>query len=264
MSNIGYIRVSTSEQNTSRQLENVLLDKVFSEKVSSSKTERPELNACLNYLREGDTLHIHSIDRLARNLIELQSIVKTLTQRGIRVHFHAENMIFSGESSPMQELLFQILGAFAQFERNLIKERQREGIEKAKKEGRYNGRPRKISIDDKNAILKQLSEGIPPSVIAKEYAVSVSSIHKLKKIPQRKENISMQEQTNTTNSLITQSELNDILFEQLEKLSVSNISAADLELEASNTDTLEKFATKTLRKHEKELQKLISKKNKRR
>ena len=168
MANVGYIRVSSVEQNLARQLENVRLDKIFEEKASAA-AQRPALAECMAYLREGDTLYVHSIDRLARSL------------KGVTVHFHSENMIFGdGKAFPMQELLFQILGAFAQFERSIIKERQAEGIAKAKKEGRHLGRPRKISLADKQVILTQLAEGRAPAAIAAEYGVSVSSVYKLR------------------------------------------------------------------------------------
>ncbi len=183
MANIGYIRVSTESQNTARQLENVALDKVFEDKISSSKPNRPALADCLSYLREGDTLHVHSIDRLARNLVELQSMVQELTQKGVTVCFHSENLTFGGnpESNKlmaMQELLFQILGAFAQFERNLIRERQQEGIERAKKEGRHLGRPRKLSPKDKEEIRKQHKEGVSPAKLATDFSVNVSTVYK--------------------------------------------------------------------------------------
>lgn len=117
MANIGYIRVSTNGQNLSRKLEKVQLDKIFEEKISASATHRPALVECINYLREEDTLHVHSIDRLARNLVELQSLVETLNKKDVTIHFYTENMIFgntaTGKPAPMQELLFQILGAFS-------------------------------------------------------------------------------------------------------------------------------------------------------
>ena len=179
MSDIGYIRISTSEQNLSRQLESVKLDKIFEEKISSTAITRPVLIECINYLREGDTLHVHCIDRLARNLGDLQNIVSSLNEKGVIVHFHTENMTFTSNASPLQGLLFQTLEAFTQFEKNLIRERQQEGIERAKKEGRHLGRPRKISLEDKKDILIKLKEGKSPAVIAEEYGVSVSSVYKL-------------------------------------------------------------------------------------
>lgn len=179
MASIGYIRVSTADQETGRQLDNIVLDKVFEEKISSAAPNRPILAECLNYLREGDIFYVHSIDRLARNLIELQSIVSSLVDKGVEVRFYTENLTFSKGSSPMQELMLQVLGAFAQFERKLIKERQLEGISNAKRQGRYLGRPKKISDEDKKVIIEMHQNGCTPSFIAQKFDVCVSSVYKL-------------------------------------------------------------------------------------
>lgn len=179
MASIGYIRVSTVEQETGRQLDTIVLDKVFEEKISSAAPNRPILAECLNYLREGDIFYVHSIDRLARNLIELQSIVSSLVDKGVEVRFYTENLTFSKGSSPMQELMLQVLGAFAQFERKLIRERQLEGINNAKRQGRYLGRPKKISDEDKKLIIQMHSDGCTPNLIAQKFDVSVYSIYKL-------------------------------------------------------------------------------------
>lgn len=179
MASIGYIRVSTVEQETGRQLDNIVLDKVFEEKISSAVPQRPILAECLNYLREGDVFWVHSIDRLARNLIELQSIVSSLVDKGVEVRFYTENLTFSKGSSPMQELMLQILGAFAQFERKLIRERQQEGINNAKRQGKYLGRPKKLSDEDKKLIIEMHKDGCTPSSIAEKFDVSTSSVYKL-------------------------------------------------------------------------------------
>lgn len=148
--NVGYIRVSSIGQNTDRQMsafDNSLdLDKVFTEKISGATTDRPELKACLEYLRENDTLFIHSMDRLARNLIDLQSIVKNLTGRGACIKFMKEQLTFeqNGNNS-MNTLLLQVMGAFAEFERRLIKERQIEGIAAAQAKGVKFGRKAKLT-----------------------------------------------------------------------------------------------------------------------
>ncbi len=178
MANVGYIRVSTADQNPMRQLENVKLDKVFSDKVSGVE-KRKGLTACLQYLREGDMLHVHSIDRLARSFIELNNIVNELTERGIVIRFHTEGIIFdSNSNAPIQMLLFQVLGAFSQFERACIRERQREGIALAKAKGKQLGRPK---IIDKDKILERLKKGDCPSDIAQDFKISTSSIYKLRK-----------------------------------------------------------------------------------
>ena len=180
MAHVGYIRVSSIDQNPDRQLEGVPLDKSFEDKASGSSRIRRGLAACLAYLREGDVLHVHSIDRLARNLKDLQELVTDMTHRGIEVRFHKENLVFNGQDSPMQTLLFQIMGAFAQFERACIRERQLEGIAQAKLKGKHLGRPRKLGKDDRNVILQRLCNGDLPSEIAQEYRVSLSSIYRVR------------------------------------------------------------------------------------
>ena len=141
---VGYIRVSTSDQNTSRQLDGIQLDKVFIDKLSGKDTNRPQLQAALNHLREGDIFYCHSFDRLARNLNDLNKMVTDLVKKQITVKFHMESLVFEpmvgGGLSPYNELLMQLLGAVAQFERANMLERQREGIIKAKQAGKYKGR----------------------------------------------------------------------------------------------------------------------------
>ena len=130
---IGYVRVSTVEQNTARQLDGVELDKIFEDKCSGKNTDRPALKACLEYVREGDTLHVHEISRLARNMADLNRLVDELTAKGVAVKFHKEGLEFNASKATdaMMKLLFQVMGAFAEFERNMIRERQAEGIAKA-------------------------------------------------------------------------------------------------------------------------------------
>ena len=129
---IGYIRVSSFDQNPERQLEQVQVDKVFTDKASGKDTQRPELDTLLSFVREGDTVVVHSMDRLARNLDDLRRLVQKLTKRGVRIEFVKESLTFTGEDSPMANLMLSVMGAFAEFERALIRERQREGIALAK------------------------------------------------------------------------------------------------------------------------------------
>lgn len=105
---VGYIRVSSSEQNTERQLDGIHLDKTFIEKASGGSRERPQLLAMLEYLRDGDTVHVHSIDRLARNTNDLNDIVNSLNDRGITIIFHKENLTFSHDvaQSAINKLMF--------------------------------------------------------------------------------------------------------------------------------------------------------------
>ena len=127
--NIGYIRVSTIEQNLERQLEGIKLDRSFTDKVSGKSVDRPALQEMLAYVRDGDTVIVHSMDRLARNVDDLRQIVKGLTAKQVKVKFIKEYLEFTGEDSPMSNLLLSVMGAFAEFKRTLIKERQMEGIE---------------------------------------------------------------------------------------------------------------------------------------
>lgn len=142
---IGYVRVSTLDQSTGRQLEGVAVDRIFEDKASGKDVQRPQLQEALRYLREGDTLVCHSMDRLARNLDDLRGIVKELTGSGVAVQFVKEQQTFSGEDSPMATLMLSLMGAFAEFERALIRERQREGIAIAKERGVYTGGKKRLT-----------------------------------------------------------------------------------------------------------------------
>jgi DNA invertase Pin-like site-specific DNA recombinase len=174
---IGYVRVSSVDQNPDRQLEDVQLDRVFIDKVSGKSKDRPALSECLKFIRSGDTLIIHSMDRLARNLDDLKSMVNTLTADGIKIEFIKEALIFTGDDSPISKLLLNMMGAFAEFERSLILERQREGIELAKKRGVYKGRKRSLNSEQISKI-KELDEtGVAKSKIAREFNVSRQTIY---------------------------------------------------------------------------------------
>lgn len=175
---VGYIRVSSAEQNTARQLDGVALDKVFEDKASGKSTDRPQLKLALEYVREGDTLHVHSMDRLARNLDDLRKIVKDLNGRGVVVQFHKESLIFTGEDSPMANLLLSLLGAVAEFERSLINERQREGIEQAKKRGVYTGR--KPALDDAQVaeLKRRANAGENKAALAREFEIGRKTLYR--------------------------------------------------------------------------------------
>lgn len=179
--NIGYIRVSSGSQNSERQLADIELDAPpFTDKASGKNTDRPELEKCLKHLRSGDTLHVHSIDRLARNLKDLQTIVDELKSKGVSVQFHKERLIFDASASnPMQELMFQMLGAFAQFERTLIKERQREGIQAAKARGQKLGAPTKLTPVQVIELKVRVSVGEDKTKIAKDFGISRPTLYKI-------------------------------------------------------------------------------------
>src|SRR3954470_12698552 len=134
---IGYIRVSTIDQHVERQLDGIALDRTFIDKASGKDTKRPQLDLMMSDARDGDTVIVHSMDRLARNLDDLRRIVHTLTGKGVKVEFVKEHLSFTGKDSPMASLLLSVMGAFAEFERALIHERQREGIALAKQRGAY-------------------------------------------------------------------------------------------------------------------------------
>src|SRR5258708_1666995 len=137
---IGYRRVSTLDQHPERQLEGIDVAKIFTDQATGRDTKRPQLEALMSFVREGDTVVVHSMDRLARNLDDLRRIVQTLTGRGVRIEFVKEHLSFTGEDSPMANLMLSVMGAFAEFERALIHERQREGLALAKHPAASRGR----------------------------------------------------------------------------------------------------------------------------
>lgn len=178
--NVGYIRVSSSSQNTERQLSGVDLDRVFTDKASGKDTQRPELANCLRHVREGDTLHVHSIDRLARNLKDLQNIIEDLISDGVTVKFYKENLVFEATTAnPMQTLMLQMLGAFAQFERSLIRERQREGIEAARAKGKRLGAPTKTTAKQAAEIKARIDQGHEKAKVARDYGISRTTLYKV-------------------------------------------------------------------------------------
>lgn len=175
---IGYVRVSSEDQSVERQLNGLHLDRVFIDKVSGKDTNRPELKLLLSFAREGDTVVIHSMDRLARNLDNLRSLVKELTTKGVQVKFIKEGLTFSGDDSPIAQLLLSVMGAFAEFERSLIKERQREGIELAKKRGAYRGRKKSLDTQEIENIKRLVAEGKNKSHLAKQFGISRETLYR--------------------------------------------------------------------------------------
>lgn len=139
---MGYMRVSTLDQNKKRQLESQVLDRLHGQGLRQGHTTRPELTELLRFARDGDTLVVHSMDRFARNLDDLRALVQGLTRKGVRVEFVRESLVFTGEDSPMANLMLSVMGAFAEFERSLIRERQREDIALAKQRAPTRGEER--------------------------------------------------------------------------------------------------------------------------
>jgi Site-specific recombinases, DNA invertase Pin homologs len=174
---IGYVRVSSFDQNPERQLEHIQVDKVFSDKASGKDTQRPELERLLAFVREGDTVVVHSMDRLARNLDDLRRLVQRLTQRGVRIEFVKEHLTFTGEDSPMANLMLSVMGAFAEFERALIRERQREGIALAKQRGAYRGRKKALAPEQVAQLRRRAAAGEKKAQLAREFGISRETVY---------------------------------------------------------------------------------------
>lgn len=200
---IAYKRVSSLDQNTARQLEGVQVDKVFEDHCSGKDTNRPNLALCLDFLREGDTLIVHSMDRLARNLQDLLRMVEDLTKRGIVVEFVKEHLAFTGDDTPMSKMLLAIMGAVAEFERSMIRERQKEGTDLAKLciycgmsraahqagaqetsghkfKNKYSGRKRALAaaqVDELQQRVRNKQEGETVRSIAREYGFTTQTLY---------------------------------------------------------------------------------------
>lgn len=174
---LGYVRVSTLDQKADRQLEGVQVDRLFTDKASGKDIQRPQLEALLAFAREGDTVVIHSMDRLARNLDDLRRVVKILTGRGVRIEFVKESLSFTGDDSPMANLLLNVMGSFAEFERALIRERQREGIALARARGVYRGGKLKLNINQLAELNERVQKGVPKAKIARDFGVTRQTLY---------------------------------------------------------------------------------------
>lgn len=180
--NIAYRRVSTLEQNTDRQLSDlaVAFDKEFEDKASGKDTNRPQLQALLSVLRKGDTVYVHSMDRLGRDMTDLRNLIREITDKGADLVLYKENITCKPEGqSPMSDLILNIFASVAEFERKMIKERIREGIAKAKAEGKYKGRT--ADMRKKAEMRRRIEDGQKPSQIAEELGVSERTVYRLKK-----------------------------------------------------------------------------------
>lgn len=178
-SSIGYVRVSSVEQNEARQLEGVTVDKTFTDKASGGTLDRPALSDLLEWVREGDVVNVHSMDRLARNLQDLRKTVQAINAKGATVKFVKEGLEFSANSStPMAELMLNLLGAVAEFERSLIRERQREGIELAKQRGVYTGRKKALTKAQAAEIRTRAEGGESKAALAREFGVTRATLYK--------------------------------------------------------------------------------------
>lgn len=177
---VGYVRVSSVEQNTGRQLEGIEIDRLFIDKASGKNTDRPKFQEMLNYVREGDMVVVHSMDRFARSLKDLVEEVDKLVKRGIAIQFMKEKITFTAQATPMDNLMLQLMGAFAQFEREIILERQKEGIKLAAAQGKYKGRVHKLKPDQANALRQAWVEGKYTSKVAlgKAFGISRQAVYR--------------------------------------------------------------------------------------
>ncbi|UAK37186.1 recombinase family protein [Gordonia bronchialis] len=177
---VGYVRVSTTEQNEVRQLDGVGLDKVFTDKASGRTRDRPKLDEMIAYVRRGDTVFVHSLDRLARNVVDLQGIIAELNAKGVRVEVTTQGLVFTGDDNPMTKLLLQMLGAVAEFELSTIRERQAEGIAKAKAAGKYRGRKAALTAEQAAEIARRHAGGAGEGItaLATEFGVARQTIYR--------------------------------------------------------------------------------------
>lgn len=178
---IGYARVSSKDQNLDRQLAALKKEKVFrifTDTVSGSSTQRPGLDGALNYVRAGDQLIVVSMDRLARSLIDLHRLVDELTERGVSVKFLKEGQTYSLNSTPIAKLMLGLLGSVAEFERSIIRERQAEGIAKAKARGVYKGRAKVLNEEQIMQAREWVGAGIPKAEVARRFGIGRTTLYK--------------------------------------------------------------------------------------
>lgn len=175
---VGYLRVSTLDQNPGRQLDGIRLDKTYTDKASGKdQKNRPDLEQLIEFVRDGDTVLVHSMDRLARNLDDLKQIVGRLTKKGVRVEFVKEGLTFTGDDNAAATFLLHVMGAFAEFEQSLIRERQREGIALAKQRKVYKGRAPALDAAQAAELRRKAAEGVPKSVLARELSISRETVY---------------------------------------------------------------------------------------
>lgn len=189
---IGYIRVSTVDQKIERQLHDMQLDKTFIDRVSGKTIDRPALKEMLNYARAGDVVVVHSMDRLARNTEDLLYLVNYLNRNNISIRFISENLTFDGSNNPIGKLMLTIMGAIAQFELSLMNERRREGIARAKAEGKFKGRPTnatKLSNVQKAYLERSIKYGVSKAKIAKELNITRQTIYNYLKTQNKSDHI---------------------------------------------------------------------------
>ncbi|WP_380055558.1 recombinase family protein [Falsihalocynthiibacter sp. SS001] len=174
----GYRRVSTQGQSLARQELPDDCDRIFEEKVSGKNTDRVQLTILRDSLRSGDEIVVYSLDRLARSLSDLQKIIDEAVRKGAVVRFLKEGLTFGNKADPTSNLMLSILGAIGEFEREIILERQREGIAKAKDAGKYKGRPKTIN---RGVARKMFASGATPSEVADTMKIGIATAYRLRK-----------------------------------------------------------------------------------
>lgn len=180
---VGYIRVSTLDQNADRQhvaLNEAHVEKIYEDHISGANTDRAQFQAMMQFLREGDELVVLSLDRLARNLRDLLDTVETLGKRGVSVRFLKENLLFDARSNadPTSKLMLSMVGAFAEFERSMIRSRQAEGIALAKARGAYMGRPRSVTDEQISKLKAALAQEVPLTKAARKVGISRTTAYR--------------------------------------------------------------------------------------
>ena len=174
---VGYIRVSSVDQNDSRQLDGMEFDRVYREKVSGRKREREQLDICIDFMRDGDHLFVHEISRLARNQRDFQNIVHELLNKGVSITFVKENITVDAKPSPMRDMMLSVMAGSAQLEVDLIRERQAEGIAKAKERGQQMGRL-PLSKKLRREIHNRADSGQKKIDIARSMNIGQSTVYK--------------------------------------------------------------------------------------
>lgn len=177
---VGYARVSTDDQNLARQVDQLKAAgafAVYTEKISGSTRNRPQLEEVLRYLRRGDQLVVTSMDRLARSLVDLHAIVDDLVSRGVSVKFLREGQVYFGHADPIAKLMLGVMGSVAEFERAIIRERQAEGIAKAKKRGVYKGRARALTDEQVDEARRRVAEGVPKAKVARDLGIGRTTLY---------------------------------------------------------------------------------------
>ena len=178
---VGYARVSSLEQNLDHQLDQLRVagaSQISKEKISGSTRHRPQLEEVLRYLRKGDQLIVTSIDRLARSLVDLHTIVEDLVGRGVSVRFLRERQTYSAKADPIAKLMLGLMGSVAEFERSIIKERQAEGIAQAKARGVYKGRAKVLTDAQVSQARGWGADGVPKAEVARRLKIGRTTLYK--------------------------------------------------------------------------------------